>query len=316
MASAALSFQFCLSRGALTSLLGHRFVGGISANGRLAGDEHRRNWSAEGRASIHGEVGKDNAAVCLVQGASRGLGLEFVRQLLSRRADSNIIATCRNPDAAEKLNTLMEQFPQRLSILPLDVTIESSIEAAAKAVNSSHGRLDLLVNTAGILHVANVVQPETSISRLNLQSMLLTYQINAAGPILVTKHMWSLLKAGRGRDTVKAPAVVANLSARVGSIGDNQIGGWYSYRASKSALNQLTKTASVESARQKASIVCILLHPGTVDTDLSKPFQRNVPQGKLFTPEYSVERLLGIIDKAQLSDNGKFFAWDGQEIPW
>ncbi|CAO2823178.1 unnamed protein product [Amaranthus hypochondriacus] len=127
--------------------------------------------------------------------------------------------------------------------------------------------------------------------------------------------MWPLLKVGGGAGTRNA-AVVANLSARVGSIGDNNLGGWHSYRASKAALNQLTKTVSVEMARKKDPIICLLLHPGTVDTDLSRPFQRNVPREKLFTKEFSVNKLLSIIDGANIHDNGKFFAWDGQEIPW
>lgn len=129
------------------------------------------------------------------------------------------------------------------------------------------------------------------------------------------QHLWPLLKAGGsapGRDF----AVVANLSARVGSIGDNKLGGWHSYRASKASLNQLTNTMSVEFARKKDPIICLLLHPGTVDTDLSKPFQRNVQKSKLFTREFSVQKLLNIINNAKSSDNGKFFAWDGQEIPW
>lgn len=170
------------------------------------------------------------------------------------------------------------------------------------------------------------------------------------------KHMWPLLKAGGGTGTDRDFAVVANISARVGSIGDNRLGGWHSYRASKSAINQcmdyeywllyrlkfprkilvvvvvilmifvpvkphilnpaVTKTVSVEFAQKKHPIVCILLHPGTVDTDLSKPFQRNVPGDKLFTKEFSVAKLLSVINNAKKSDNGKFFAWDGQEIPW
>lgn len=165
--------------------------------------------------------------------------------------------------------------------------------------------------------------------------------------------MWPLLKNGGGSGTERDVAIVANLSARVGSIGDNHLGGWHSYRSSKSALNQcmlfffkgffssyfldqelnknslcmkfhnvdlcysaVTKTISVEFARKKDPIICILLHPGTVDTDLSRPFQRNVPEGKLFTKEYSVQKLLSIINGAKRQDNGKFFAWDGQEIPW
>ncbi|KAH8946103.1 hypothetical protein BDL97_12G075700 [Sphagnum fallax] len=255
--------------------------------------------------------------VALVQGASRGLGLEFVKQLLERSAEGRVIATCRDPAGANSLSLLKEQHGERLTVLPLDVTKESTIEAAAKAVSEQHARLDMLINTAGILHVDHLnVQPETSMSKLNPHAMILTYQINAMGPLLVIKHMAALLKAGGGKGTGASAAIVANLSARVGSIGDNQVGGWYSYRASKSALNQLTKTVSLEFARRKDPVVCILLHPGTVDTDLSKPFQRNVPKGQLFTSEYSVQKLLGIIDGVGFKENGKFFAWDGQEIPW
>lgn len=145
---------------------------------------------------------------------------------------------------------------------------------------------------------------------------MLTYEVNAVGPILVVKHMWPLLKAGGGGGTGRDVAIVANLSARVGSIGDNRLGGWHSYRSSKTALNQLTKTISVEFARKKDPVICLLLHPGTVDTDLSRPFQRNVPEGKLFTKEFSVQKLLSIINNVKMHDNGKFFAWDGQEIPW
>ncbi|TVU49132.1 hypothetical protein EJB05_00426, partial [Eragrostis curvula] len=117
--------------------------------------------------------------------------------------------------------------------------------------------------------------------------------------------MWPLLKGGGPSETGKGFSLVANMSARVSSIGDNGLGGWHSYRASKTALNQLTKTISVEFCR-KDNIACILLHPGTVDTDLLRPFQRNVPKGKL----------LSVIDNANKSDNCKFLAWDGQEIPW
>ncbi|KAK8504535.1 hypothetical protein V6N12_017814 [Hibiscus sabdariffa] len=128
--------------------------------------------------------------------------------------------------------------------------------------------------------------------------------------------MWPLLRVGGGLGTERDVAVVANVSARVGSIGDNRLGGWHSYRSSKAALNQLTKTISVEFGRKKDPVACILLHPGTVDTDLSRPFQRNVPAEKLFTKEFSVQKLLNIINNTKQQDNGKFFAWDGQEIPW
>lgn len=110
--------------------------------------------------------------------------------------------------------------------------------------------------------------------------------------------------------------MIANLSARVGSITDNGLGGWYSYRSSKAALNQLTKTLSVELARKKVNVAAILLHPGTCDTDLSKPFQRNVPEEKLFTKERGVRQLLSIVESTSLDHNGTFIAWDGSHIDW
>lgn len=254
--------------------------------------------------------------VSLVQGASRGIGLEFVRQLLRRSDGGRVVATCRTPGSAAELQKLREEHaPGRLTVLPLDVTDESTIEAAAASITETHGSLDLLINSAGILSIPNVIQPETTLSKVQKSSLMLAYEVNAVGPILVIKHMWPLLKIGGRSETRRGFALVANMSARVSSIGDNALGGWHAYRASKTALNQLTKTVSVEFGR-KDNIACVLLHPGTVDTDLSRPFQRNVPEGKLFTREFSVQRLLSVIDSVKKGDNGKFFAWDGQEIPW
>lgn len=252
----------------------------------------------------------------MVQGASRGIGLEFVKQLLERKEKGQVIATCRNPDKATNLLQLKKQFPEHLDIQQLDVTDESTIVASANFIRERYGLLNLLINASGILSIPNVLQPETTLSKVQKSSLMLTYEVNTVGPIMVIKHMWPLLKAGGGSGAEKDSSIVANISARVGSIGDNRLGGWHSYRSSKTALNQLTKTISLEFARRKDPIICILLHPGTVDTDLSKPFQKNVPENKLFTKEFSVQKLLGIIHTVKNTDNGKFFAWDGQEIPW
>ncbi|WJZ97036.1 hypothetical protein VitviT2T_015670 [Vitis vinifera] len=259
---------------------------------------------------------KWEGGVSMVQGASRGIGLEFVKQLLEKNEKGHVIATCRNPDGATALLDLKNEFAERLNILQLDLTIESTIEASANSIRERYGSLNLLINASGILSIPNILQPETTLSKVQKSSLLLAYEVNAVGPILVIKHMWPLLTAGGGSGTERDVAVVANLSARVGSIGDNRLGGWHSYRSSKAALNQLTKTISVEFVRKKDPVICLLLHPGTVDTDLSRPFQRNVPEGKLFTKEFSVNKLLSIINNAKSHDNGKFFAWDGQEIPW
>lgn len=272
--------------------------------------------SSSSSSSTSSDAVKWEGGISMVQGCSRGIGLEFVKQLLQKSEKGHVIATCRKPNEASGLLSLKNMFAQRLSILPMDVTDESTIEASAKSIKDRYGSLNLLVNASGILSIPDVLQPETTLLKVEKSSLLLTYEINAVGPILVIKHMWPLLKAGGGTGTDRDVAVVANISARVSSIGDNRLGGWHSYRSSKAALNQLTKTVSVEFARRKDPVICILLHPGTVDTDLSKPFQRNVPEGKLFTKEYSVQKLLGIIDHAKIQDNGKFFAWDGQEIPW
>lgn len=259
---------------------------------------------------------KWEGGISMVQGASRGIGLEFVRHLLEKNEKGQVVATCRNPGQATGLLELKNKFAERLSILELDVTNETTIKASAKSIEERYGSLNLLINASGILSVPNVLQPETTLNKVEKSSLLHAYEVNAVGPILVIKHLWPFLKAGGGSGTERDVAVVANLSARVGSIGDNRLGGWHSYRASKTALNQLTKNVSVEFARKKDPIICILLHPGTVDTDLSRPFQRNVPEGKLFTKQYSVQKLMTIINNAKSQDNGKFFAWDGQEIPW
>jgi NAD(P)-dependent dehydrogenase (short-subunit alcohol dehydrogenase family) len=141
------------------------------------------------------------------------------------------------------------------------------------------------------------------------ESLARSFAVNAVGPLLVARHFESLL-AHEDR------AVFASLSARVGSIEDNRLGGWYAYRASKAAQNMYTRTLAIEWARSRRNVVCVALHPGTTDTDLSRPFQGNVPEGKLFGVERTVSQLLEVIDRLQPADTGQFLAWDGERIPW
>ena len=264
-------------------------------------------------SAAQGEVRK----VALVQGASRGLGLEFVSSLLARQADSRVIATCRSPQAAEDLLQLQSKYgPDRVFTAALDLTKPETIDEAARLVKENFSpKIDLLVNVSGILHIPGKMMPETSLARLKYDQMLLSYQTHAIGPALVCKAFWPLLQQSAKDDEAVLPAI-ANISARVGSISDNALGGWYSYRSSKSALNQLTKTMAVEFSRKKPKIATIALHPGTNDTDLSKPFQKNYPKDKIFPKEFGVQKMLEVIDGVQEEDNGKFYAWDGQEIPW
>ncbi|KAL4856211.1 putative oxidoreductase [Chlorella vulgaris] len=255
--------------------------------------------------------------VALVQGSSRGLGLEFVRQLL-QRPDHSVVATCRSPSASQQLQDLQRQHgADRLLLVPLDPNDELSIERAAQQVATAHAHLNLLINASGILHDAGMT-PETGLQKVTLASLTKCFQVNAAGHILVCKAFAPLLinAAKASCATEERPAVVANLSARVGSIGDNRLGGWYSYRASKAAVNQLTKCMALEFERRKQAVSCILLHPGTVDTDLSKPFQRNVPPEKLFTRERAVRQLLDITDRTSMQDTGRLYDWKGDVVEW
>ena len=189
--------------------------------------------------------------------------------------------------------------------LRLDLTDEASIAAAAAQL-ADGDPIDLVMVATGYLHREGA-GPEKDWRHLSADELARNFALNATGPALVAKHFLPLLP-DNGR------AGFAALTARVGSISDNRLGGWYSYRASKAALNMLIRTLSVELARKKPDAFCVGLHPGTVDTGLSEPFQRNVPQGKLFTPELSAGHLLDTLAKLGPAQSGRAFAWDGQEI--
>ena len=184
----------------------------------------------------------------------------------------------------------------------LDLEDEASIVAAATKVGSP----TLVIVATGLLHAGDK-GPEKAIRDLDPAWMAHNFAINAIGPALVAKHFLPTMpKAGR--------IVFAVLSARVGSIGDNKLGGWYGYRASKAALNQLVRTIAIEDKRRNSSGIVVGLHPGTVDTGLSQPFQGNVTPGTLFNPDRAAVQLLDVIDGLRAPDSGKLFAWDGVEI--
>lgn len=246
----------------------------------------------------------------LIQGASRGIGLEFVRQCLDSPRVARVVATCRAPREAAGLQEIEEAARGRLHILALDVTDEASIAAAAAATRDTVGHLHLLVNSAGVLHDArHALAPEKRLADVTAAALGYSFAVNATGPLLVARHFEACF-AHRDR------AVFASISARIGSIGDNRLGGWYAYRASKAAQNMFTRTLAVEWARSRRNVVCVALHPGTTDTDLSRPFQAGLPAGKLFPVQRTVTQLLGVIDRLGPADSGRFLGWDGAQIPW
>ncbi|WP_394647239.1 SDR family NAD(P)-dependent oxidoreductase [uncultured Sphingomonas sp.] len=182
----------------------------------------------------------------------------------------------------------------------LDLTDEASIASAAAKV----AKADLVVVATGLLHDAEH-GPEKALRDLDPVWLARQYAVNAIGPALVAKHFLPILpRTGR--------SVFAALSARVGSISDNRLGGWYGYRASKAALNQLIRTLAVEDKRRNDRGIVVALHPGTVDTRLSKPFQQSGRD--LFQPDRAAVQLLDVLDALKPADSGKLFAWDGAEI--
>ena len=190
----------------------------------------------------------------------------------------------------------------------LDLENDDTFDSFEKNISSFRKPLRLVFNTSGFLH-SNLIKPEKRLSNINRSTLIKNYSINAIAPILIAKSIEKFIRP-------EFPFLFASLSARVGSISDNRLGGWYSYRASKAAQNQLLKTLSIEWSRKFPKAIVSILHPGTCDTKLSKPFQSSVHKNNLFTPAESAEYLISIISELTSSDSGKFFAWDKSVILW
>lgn len=228
----------------------------------------------------------------IIIGGSGSIGAALHRGLAAKGFE--VTGLSRSPNASMVRGELL-----------IDITSETSIEAAA-ALLRDEAPFSAILITTGLLHDSDV-SPEKALRELDQQSLMRLLAVNAVGPALVAKHFVPLLpKHGR--------CIFAALSARVGSIGDNRLGGWYGYRASKAALNMFIKTLAIELARTRPEAICVALHPGTVDTDLSKPFQKAVPSGRLFSPDQSAAHLLAVIDQLTPDESGRCFAWDGAEI--
>lgn len=223
----------------------------------------------------------------VIIGASGAIGSAFTKRLSEQYPNASLYAFCRNGK------------------YHIDYSSEDSIAAAA-VYASKEKPLDLVIVANGILHDADIM-PEKSLRELSAEKFHRIFEVNTITPALIAKHF--LPKLNRHK-----PSIFATLSARVGSISDNRLGGWYAYRASKSALNMIIKNASIEIGRRNKHAIIVGIHPGTVDSNLSKPFQANVPAAKLFTPKYSANKLLDVLENLTPEQTGKCFAWDGEEI--
>lgn len=233
---------------------------------------------------------------CVVVGSSGGIGAAILDALVESDQVSRIHALSRSG----------RSYPSpKVANLTFDFTDEESLIAAAQALQEVKP-FDLIIITTGLLQ-GQGISPEKNLRALSFEGFAKSFEINTIGPAMTAKYFAPLLK----RD---GKAVFAALSARVGSISDNRLGGWYAYRASKAALNMVLKTLSIELGRRFKNQIIVGLHPGTVDTGLSKPFQGNVSEGKLFTPEYSAEKLLSVIDGLSEADSGNLFDWAGKQV--
>lgn len=238
----------------------------------------------------------DDAHV-VIAGANGGIGSALVDALLDDPGVARVTALSRQP---------VEKKHERLHPGIIDFADESSIRAAARDCG---GDIDLVIVATGILHRAPDISPEKRLADVDGRTMAEVLHINTIGPALLAKHLLPQLR----RD---AKSAFAAISARVGSISDNRLGGWASYRASKAALNMLMRTFSIEQSRTHPGSVVVTLHPGTTDTALSRPFQRNVPEGKLFEPAFVAGKLLAVVDGLAPEDTGGFFAWDASRIEY
>ena len=222
-------------------------------------------------------------------GSSGGIGNALKKELSLKVGSKNLICYSRNIDNK------------------LDLTNEQKISEAAEELKSKNVRINILINAIGYLHDKNYF-PEKKISDINNDHMLKSFKINTIAHALIIKYFSPLM-------VQDSTSVLACLSARVGSISDNYLGGWFSYRASKAALNQIVKSSSIEFKRKKSNIIFVSIHPGTVLTNLSNPFL-NKDKNNFFTTEESAKKILNLISALKIENSGNFLDYQGDIIPY
>ena len=239
----------------------------------------------------------------LVIGGTGGIGAAIINELLGR-GDLVIATYHQSPPILSAGNVHWVQ---------MDVTSERSIRAAFRQIQNISAHLDWVINAVGLLHTTSQ-RPEKALSQIDPDFFMQNMQINALASLLIAKALKPLFtKADKSEQN---PAIFATISARVGSISDNQLGGWYSYRMSKAALNMGMKNLSLEWQRSLKNVCVVVLQPGTVDTSLSKPFQGGVSEDKLFSAEFSAKQLIAVLATLNASQSGSFLDWSGKSIAW
>lgn len=275
---------------------------------------------------------KPNKKVLLIGGTS-GIGKALLERMLEDNKVEQIFATyhrrrpianrsnIKDPDIKEpdtkSTDTENTDTKDKVVWLTMDVTSESSIKQTIEQISEHVDHIDWVINAVGLLHNGSH-QPEKAVRQLDPDFFIDNMKVNALPSLLIAKYIKPLLQARlkAGKPNEIEPAIYATISARVGSISDNKLGGWYSYRMSKAALNMGMKTLAIEWQRSLKNVCVAVMQPGTVDTPLSKPFQANVAKDKLFEPEQCADNLLTVLSQLTAEDTGCFVDWAGKPIEW
>jgi NAD(P)-dependent dehydrogenase (short-subunit alcohol dehydrogenase family) len=242
----------------------------------------------------------DPPSIAVVFGAGGGIGGGIVRRLVEQGAYDHVVGVGRRRPSDWG-------HDDARPFLVADILHDAALADAALFLGEL-GSVRRVVVATGFLHGEGIV-PEKSIRSLEAATLLKLFAVNAVGPALIAKHLLPLLPRDR-------PCAFAALSARVGSISDNRLGGWYGYRASKAALNMLIATLAVELRRTHPQATCVALHPGTVESRLSAPFAQGTVSTPRLTPRQSAKALMEVLDRLTPEDSGGFYAHDGSTIPW
>lgn len=245
-----------------------------------------------------------NSNTAVIFGAGHGIGYALVAKLLELNPNLNIHATYRNEAKAKALFELQKSNSSKITIYQIDPLQENQLKELAQKT----GTFDLLINSIGVLHNEKGLQPEKSLKDINIDDLVETFKVNAVITPLIAKYFTPERRE-------HALSAFVSISAKVGSLEDNRMGGWYGYRASKAALNMFLININREFERKKLNTLVMAIHPGTTITELSKPFTGKTNL-KLHTPLETATNILNVLENKSLTENGRFYSWDGEVIPW
>ncbi|XOZ32228.1 SDR family NAD(P)-dependent oxidoreductase [Halomonadaceae bacterium KBTZ08] len=244
----------------------------------------------------------------LIAGISGGIGLALAAHELQRNAEARVFGLSRQASQSEGARQLATAFPGRLILVDADVADRHSLDAAFSSHLPPDARIRRILYAIGILHGESLF-PEKRLEDVDPEAMLQSYRVNTLGFLTTVQALIPWLRH-------REPKHIAAISAKVGSIGDNEFGGWYSYRCSKAALNMAVRNLAIETRRRLRPAIVVALHPGTTETQLTAPFQQSLARLKVHSPGDTAANLWQILDQLAPEDSGRFLSWDGTELPW